>query len=73
MYLFFFKTCEQQWQIMKNMYSFFWVILRGLNFMCRSFGAHCSIFMEEYNIHNIATVWNQEYAEHDRLMLADNS
>jgi hypothetical protein len=27
------------------MYSFFWVVLRRLNFMCRRFGTHCSIVM----------------------------
>ena len=29
--------------------------------------------MEEYNIHNKAKDWNQEYEEHDQLMLVDNS
>ena len=36
-------TCER-WQDCL-LYSFFWVIFRRLNFMCRRFGTLCSIFM----------------------------
>jgi hypothetical protein len=31
------------------MYSFFWVISRRLNFMCRRFGTLCSIFIGRVN------------------------
>jgi hypothetical protein len=30
---------------LKLLYSFFWVITRRLNFMCRRFGTLCSIFI----------------------------
>jgi hypothetical protein len=29
----------------KLLYAFFWVIPRRLNFICRRFGTHCSIFI----------------------------
>jgi hypothetical protein len=37
-------------------YAFFWVIPRGLNFICRRFGTLCSIFIGRW-------VWNSDAGE----------
>jgi len=34
--------------ILKLLYAIFWVIPRRLNFICRRFGTHCSIFTGGY-------------------------
>jgi hypothetical protein len=45
------------------LYSFFWVIARCLNFMCRRFGTHCSIFIggvdKKNNLDEIGRVFTQ--------------
>ena len=37
--------CGEEKTILPMLYAFFWVILSGLNFICRRFGTLCSIFI----------------------------